>query len=218
MVNLGNAAALLLPLLPLAYRKLAPAYLAWKAGKRGPVAAHDQPPAWLKPTRLLLLVAALATCLSQMTLFRPTSIFEDLELPFGAPSSTIFDLLIRKMGWNPDFIPPLVAQLLIRLKTYQGRVLYMHFGDTLARCEVCDLNSTELLLFQLPGLVAQYAAALVVFGTLTMDRGRDKWRVYLCIFASAAFAGEIYAGLQSWPQDFFVSQLLSFPAVWGHEG
>lgn len=217
MVNLGNAAALLLPLLPLAYRKLAPAYYSWKTGKRVPLPASEQPPAWLKPARLVLLFVAVTTCLSQMTLFRPRSIFEDLELPFGAPSSTIFDLLIRKMAWNPDFIPPLVAQLLIRLKTYQGRVLYMHFGDTLAQCEVCDLNSTELLLFQLPGLVAQYAAALFVFGTLTMDSGRDKWRVYLCIFASAAFAGEIYAGLQSWSQDFYVSQRLNFPLS-KHEG
>lgn len=162
-------------------------------------------PQWFRPLRLVLLTFSVVFNLMQATVNRPRSLFSQLELPFGAPSSTIWDRLILKEGYNPDFVPPLQAQLLLRLKTYEGRLSYMHFGDAMATCEVCHLSDTELLLAQLPKMVGRYAAMGALFGWLTLGRGRELWRVYLGLLLVAGFAAELYANIQSWDKEVFVS-------------
>lgn len=209
-INMSSWTTLAILVAPLIYRHATP--LIQSFSKKGTSASQKSAqtalPPWLKHLRWALLTFSLVFNILQATVYRPRSLFQLLDLPFGAPSSTIWDRMILREGYNPDFVPPLQAQLILRLKTYEGRLRYMHFGDSVALCEACNLNDTELLLSQLPALLGQYTTMAALVGCLTMGQRREMWRVYLCILLVAGFAAEVYAGMQSWDREVFVSSIV----------
>lgn len=196
--------ALVVLALPMLYRR-AFTYLITRRSSQRPAQQTPAAPKSSKRLRFALVTLVSIVCICRIAIFRPRSIFDILDLPFGAPSSTIWDRLIIVYGYNPDYLPAQTAALLMRLKTLQGRQLYHHWGDLVAQPEMPS-DDSQLILLQLPGLVGAYAATTAAIGWLACDQGREKWRIYLCILLAAAFGAEVYASRQPWDSNLFVSQ------------
>jgi len=107
------------------------------------------------------------------------------------PTSAIRDALVTLSP--SESLPPSLEALLVRLRSFDARALYIRFGhDAVQYCDYCH-SFSDFGMFAIPAVALQYIRTIAAVGLMTVrNSGRRGWR---CVFSAEQISTQFEQGL-----------------------
>ncbi|KAI0694511.1 hypothetical protein BC835DRAFT_1306263 [Cytidiella melzeri] len=112
------------------------------------------------------------------TIRSPPNLFRSLGIPLNTSAQKIRSKILDSAGLQPNAtLPRPLETLLTRLSSFDGRNVYVRFGQSVIQdCEYCR-TLEHYALFALPRPLLQYVREAAVVGLITTrDSHRSRWR------------------------------------------
>lgn len=164
---------------------------------------------------VVLLLMTFVYHLTALALQTPPDIFKTLALPADCPNFILHQSWNERAASDSTFMTRFPDSLRERFKAMESRWLYKVYGhDAFLNCDHCS-DSTDYLLYRVPGAMAAYVGSAILLGMATTATSHlNKYRTW-GLAALALSAGLEYAAVN---RGYEVGSLSAYMNVEGTAG